>query len=155
MKHIKNFKMFEQLYFGTIGAGIVPFCKKTNRFLVGLRSNRVLEPNTWGGFGGKLDVENGVQEEIEKAAIRELEEETGYSGELNLLKGFVFKDQNFEYHNFIGVVEEEFNVKLNWENTSYKWVTYKELKNLQTKHFGLIRFLWESKSLFKNINSHL
>lgn len=150
-KRNKPFIEVSNIYFGTIGAGIVPFCKKTKKFLVGLRSNRVLEPNTWGGFGGKLDVNNEVQEEIEKAAIRELEEETGYSGEIKLQKGFVFKDDNFEYHNFIGIVEEEFDVKLNWENTSYKWLTYNELKTLQRKHFGLARFLSESESLFEKV----
>jgi hypothetical protein len=38
---------FENMRWGTIGAGIVPYCKETNKFLVGLRSDYVLESDTW------------------------------------------------------------------------------------------------------------
>jgi 8-oxo-dGTP pyrophosphatase MutT (NUDIX family) len=145
---LKYLKIFES-YWGTIGAGIVPFCKTTKRFLIGLRSAYVLEPHTWGGFGGKLDIDEGVDEAIEEAACRELEEETRYSGNIELIKGFVFKDTNFEYHNFIGIVDEEFRPILNWENDETKWLTYQELLNLPRKHFGLERFLKESEELFK------
>jgi len=147
---MKYLKMFES-YWGTIGAGIVPFCKTTKRFLVGFRSAYVLEPHTWSGFGGKLDIDDGVDEEIDEAAIRELEEETCYSGNIELIKGFVFKDKNFEYHNFIGIVDEEFKPILNWENEDYKWLSYHELLNLEKKHFGLDVFLKESKKLFKGV----
>ena len=147
---MRYLRLFES-YWGTIGAGIVPFCKTTKRFLVGHRSAYVLEPHTWGGFGGKLDIDEGVDEAIEEAAVRELEEETRYSGNIELIKGFVFKDKNFEYHNFIGIVDEEFTARLNWENDESKWITYQELLSLPRKHFGLDRFLKESEVLFKEI----
>lgn len=145
---MRYLKIFEQ-YWGSIGAGIVPVCIKTKKFLIGLRSSYVLEPHTWGGFGGKLDIDEGVDEAIEEAAIRELKEETRYNGEIQLIKGYVFKDKNFEYHNFIGEVEEEFKPILNWENDRAVWMTYDELLELPNKHFGLIKFLNESKDLFE------
>jgi 8-oxo-dGTP pyrophosphatase MutT (NUDIX family) len=74
---MRYLKVFET-YWGTIGAGIVPFCVNTKRFLIGLRSGYVMEPHTYGGFGGKLDIDEGVDETIEIAAKRELSEETGY-----------------------------------------------------------------------------
>ena len=142
---------FENIRWGTIGAGIVPFCKETNKFLVGLRSEEVLEPHTWGGFGGKLDIDEGVDETIKEAAKRELEEETGYSGSIELIKGFIFKERNFEYHNYIGIVDKEFEPILNWENDEARWLTYEELLRLNNKHFGLKRFLKESKEIFENL----
>jgi 8-oxo-dGTP pyrophosphatase MutT (NUDIX family) len=142
---------FENLRHGRIGAGIVPFCKETNKFLVGLRSEEVLESDTWGVFGGKLDIDEGVDEAIEEAACRELKEETGYFGSIELIKGFIFKEKNFEYHNYIGIVDKEFEPIINWENYEARWLTYEELLRLNNKHFGLERFLKESKAIFENL----
>lgn len=145
--------LINEAYWGSIAAGIVPYCNKTKRFLVGLRSGDVMEPNTWGGFGGKLDVDEGIDESIQEAAIRELGEETGYSGSIRLIKGFVYRDDahNFQYHNFIGVVFDEFDPHLNWENDDAVWLTYSMLLRLPDKHFGLSRFMKESKSLFEGL----
>jgi 8-oxo-dGTP pyrophosphatase MutT (NUDIX family) len=148
---MKYLLTFENLRCGNIGAGIIPFCEKTKRFLLGLRSGYVLEPNTYGGFGGKLDIDEGVYETIEMAAKRELEEETGFNGDIELIKGFIFKERNFEYHNYIGVVSEEFQPVLNWENDESRWMTYDELLRLRPKHFGLDRFLKESKEIFEKL----
>lgn len=147
---MKYIKIFES-YFGTIGAGIVSFCCTTKRFLIGYRSQHVLDAHTWGGFGGLLDYDEDVKE-IEKAAKRELEEETKYFNKIELLKGFIFKDKNSEYHNFIGVVDDEFKPILNYENDKAVWMTYQELLKLPNKHFGLKIFLKESKNLFESIN---
>ena len=149
---MKYLKLYEN-YWGTIGAGIVPFCKTTKKFLIGFRSAYVYEPHTWGGFGGKLDIDEGIEEAIEEAAVRELEEETRYDGEIKLLKGFIFTDPKagFEYHNFIGLVIDEFKPILNWENEKAVWMTYKELIELPKKHFGLQRFLNESKEMFESL----
>jgi 8-oxo-dGTP pyrophosphatase MutT (NUDIX family) len=148
---MKYLLIFENLRCVNIGAGIIPFCEKTKRFLLGFRSCYVLEPNTYGGFGGKLDIDEGIDETIEMAAKRELEEETGFSGNIKLIKGFVFKEINFEYHNYIGLVSEEFHPVLNWENDESRWMTYDELLRLRSKHFGLDRFLNESKEIFEKL----
>lgn len=148
---MKYLLTFENLRWGSLGAGIIPFCENTQKFLIGHRSAYVLEPYTWGGFGGKLDIDEGIDETIEEAAKRELEEETGYGDEITLIKGFVFKERNFEYHNYIGIVKEEFIPRLNWENKDARWMTYEQLLRLSPKHFGLERFLQESKSIFENL----
>ena len=148
MKYIKT---FEQIYWGTAGAGILPFCTTTKRFLVGFRSIDVMEPHTYGTFGGKLDVDDVNEDTIQEAAIRELQEETEYYDNIDLIKGYVFKDKNFEYHNYIGKVDIEFKPILNWENDKAIWITYDELLNLKPKHFGLAKFLNESKMLFENL----
>jgi len=148
---MRYLKLFETIYWGTCAAGIVPFCKTTKRFLIGLRSAYVYEPNTWGGFGGKLDTDEVNEEIIEETAIRELEEETRYDGDIHLIKGYVFKDEDFEYHNYIGIVDEEFSPKLNWENDKAVWMTYQDLLELEPKHPGLKLFLDNSKAIFEKI----
>lgn len=148
---MKYLVTFENIRWGTIGAGIVPYCKETNKFLVGLRSEEVHEPFTWAGFGGKLDIDMGVDETVKEAAKRELEEETGYYEAIELIKGFIFKEKNFEYHNYIGIVDKEFEPIINWENYEARWLTYEELLRLDNKHFGLERFLKESKAIFENL----
>ena len=147
MIYIKTYKLFEE-YHGSIGAGIIPCCTNTGRFLLGFRSEEVFEGHTWGGFGGKLDVDEGVDENIEEAAIRELEEESGYNGNIKLIKGCVFRDRNFEYHNYIGLVHKEFDCELNWENDDFRWVSMDELKLIKPKHFGLKYFLNNSADIF-------
>ena len=95
-------------YAGGIGAGIVPFCVGTGRFLVGMRSGSCYDSYTWGGFGGTIDVGDDLT--IKGAAIRELGEETGYTGDIDLVSGYIFRDGgiDFTYYNFIGIVDDEF-----------------------------------------------
>lgn len=122
-------------FWGKKGAGILIYCKNTKRFLLGLRSQYVDQPNTWGLFGGAID----EKENTNSAAIRELEEETGYKGELILRTIDIFKKDGFVFHNFLGFVPEEFDVKLDWETTKARWFELKDFpKNL---HFGIKRII--------------
>lgn len=141
------------LFWGNIGAGILPYCTKTKKFLVGFRSAYVNEPHRWGVWGGKLDegVENLSQ--IKNVAIRELEEETQYSGEIRLIDSHIFKapSGNFTYYNFIGVVPNEFKPVLDWENEDYRWVSFDELMDIEPKHFGLIELIENEKEQLKKL----
>jgi 8-oxo-dGTP pyrophosphatase MutT (NUDIX family) len=133
-----------KIFWGSVGAGILPICKKTGRILLNYRSSYVLEPNTWGVYGGKLDDEPVNEQGIIDAAKRELLEETGYDKEIEIIPSFVFRHKKqFTYHNFIGLVEDEFIPEMDWESDGYKWVTLQELLDIQPKHFGL-------KELIKN-----
>lgn len=40
-------------FWGTQGAGVLPVCKSTGRFLIGLRSGEVNAPNEWGMWGAR------------------------------------------------------------------------------------------------------
>ena len=102
-----------------------------------------------GGFGGKLDTDEVNEEIIRETAIRELEEETEYHEDITLIKGYIFKDKNFEYHNYIGIVDEEFEPILNWENDDAKWLDYEMLLAVKPKHPGLKLFLTKSLNLFE------
>jgi len=136
-------------FWGNAGAGILPICVKTGRILVGFRSPSVNEPNTWGVFGGAID--DGEQPAT--AARRELAEELGYRGKMLVKEAFVFTSPGggFRYSNFLGLVDEEFKPRLDWENSKAKWITFKELESLRPKHFGLEALL---KNSGKDINHY-
>jgi 8-oxo-dGTP pyrophosphatase MutT (NUDIX family) len=138
-----------EAFWGAAGAGVLPISKKTGRILIGLRSPYVNEPGTWGAFGGAVD----PGENPKKAALRELREELGYKGQIKLMKAFVFKSPGggFQFHNFIGLVEDEFKAKLDWETSKVKWVTAPELFKHSKKHFGLKTLLRNSGRLIRDL----
>lgn len=157
MKYIKCYEDYSiytnDIFWGTVGAGILVISKNTGRILLGLRSSQVNEPNTWGIFGGQLD--DMETNDPKKAALIELEEETGYRGKINLIDGEIFTktdtDGNniFTYYNYIGIIQDEYTPVLDWENDDYKWLTFDELLKLRKKHFGLEFLIKNSKNLIK------
>ena len=133
-------------FWGTEAGGVLVYCSTTERYLILLRSEWVLEPNTWGIISGKLDDEENVQE----AVMREAEEETGHKlGDL--IPSFIFKKPNFKFHNFVSIVDEEFVPELNWENTDYKWVKLNEMP--ENLHFGL-KLLLQKEDLPKLVKKN-
>ena len=159
-------------YWGISGAGILPFCEKTKRFLPNLRSAQVMQPNTYGIFGGGIlfrDLVNfGIKsheellqtpEAFKIHAKKELEEESGFSGSIKLENLFIYKDDvcDFHYYNFLGIVNEEFKPQAqkdsDWETTGKdRWVTYNELIELEPKHFGLTALIKNAGEKIKAIS---
>lgn len=148
MKTFKQY-LFEQHFWGKVGAGILAISLQSKQALVAKRSIHVLEPGTYGIIGGKLDDD----EDIPAAAKREFQEETGYNGSLNLIPAYVFNASNFQYHNFIGIVPKIFEAQTNWETDYFKWLNLEELYELQDKHFGLEKLLQQSKSIIEKYMS--
>ena len=153
---MKNLKTFEQHFWGKEASGILVIAIDTGRILVGLRSGEVLEPFTWGNFGGVIGLNDYGEEEEklspEENAIKEMSEEVGYNGEIELKTAFLFKKGNFKYHNYLGIVPKEFVVNdsdLNWEVDKVQWLTLNELIKLDKKHFGLQGLLDNSMELIK------
>lgn len=132
-------------YWGRQGAGAIYLSKKTWRFLFGLRSDMVNEGGTWGGFGGKVD----EGENPKQSVMRELEEETGYNGSLSLYFLYLYEDEGFKYFNYIAVVPDEFEPRLNWENDDYKWVEFGDWP--QPLHFGTEEMLRHSLGKLKSL----
>ena len=111
--------------------------------MIGLRSYETKEGGTFGTFGGKFDENDKTPEDV---AIREFQEETKYYDDIELFPLFVFQDVDFEYHNFLGLIENEFKPDLNWEMLISRWVTLDELLKIPNKHFGLSALLKDPKS---------
>lgn len=126
-------------YWGAKAAGALFYAKNTQRFLLGLRSPQVEQPNTLGSFGGAIDGDETPQ----KAVLRELIEETGFAPK-SLLSLYIYKDGQFEYHNFVALVEEEFKPRLNWENQGWYWLSFTEIEQQTNLHFGIRSILADS-----------
>ena len=62
------------------------FVLKLKKILVGLRFSQVREPVHIGSFGGKLDIDEGI-DEIKETLFIETIEETEYRGEIHLIDG--------------------------------------------------------------------
>ena len=96
-------------------------------------------------MGGAID-----SDEIPKeAAKREVQEEAGYDGETEMIPLSVFEKGTFKYHNFLAIVDEEFEPKLNWETQDYKWVDFGDWP--QPLHFGLQSLLAKDSQKIKEI----
>lgn len=139
-------------FWGNLGAGVLPYCPKTGRFLLGLRSPYVNEPNTWNLWGGKVEEHEG--DNMQLAAEREFREETEYNDavELSLLYVFESNGGDFKYYNYLGTVEDEFYAGLNHETSKARWLRYDELIKLPNLHFGMRELLQNVNLKQKSIN---
>ena len=146
LENILREEDFEQTFWGTIGTGILPICTKTKRILMAYRSKMVNEPNSWGTIGGRID--NPENLNIEEEAKREFLEETGYNKNLKLIPAYIFSNPNFKYYNFIGLLDEEFEPKTDWETEFFQWMSFDEMIAKKNDfHFGLEKLLNDPKSL--------
>ena len=96
------------------------YCTTTNRYLFLLRNNGRYS-NTWGLVGGKIELNETVQQGLE----REIQEELGgiiKDAKYVPVEQFTSENGKFVYHTFLVKVEEEFVPVLNHEHRGYCWV---------------------------------
>ena len=156
----RTYFLNEREYWGSMGAGVIPFARDTRKFLLSLRSKEVNEPGTWGIIGGKLD-EGETNPKI--AALREFTEEIVLPiDESSLELVYVYnskeKDENnksrFTYYTFIANLDREIpeleTKEYGWETDTCKWFSLKELELSKNLHFG-VKELLKRKILHKII----
>jgi len=137
-------------FWGKQGAGCLPLCSKTKRFLLNLRSGAVEQPHTYGTWGGAIDSDENPRE----AALREFKEEAGFNGTFErVVSIYTFKSSNFSYYNFLIIIPEEFTPKLDWESAGFKWCDLNEMQSLNL-HFGVKSILNDEPSM-RIINNYL
>lgn len=104
------------------GAGMLPYCEDTGRFLLVKRSDTCDQPGTWCGLGG--GIEDG--ESPDEAVRREAWEEAQFPEEspCNLQYLGCQEQPDFRFHNYLGLVQEEFTPVLNHEHTDHQWVEW-------------------------------
>lgn len=127
-------------FWGHAGAGTMIFARSTKRFLVPKRSQQCLEPGTWGVWSGAID----IGESPELAVMRECREECGYVGEYQLVKIYEYRSGTFVFHNFLTIIDEEFEPVLNWETEEARWLHLSEFP--QPMHYGLQALLADPHS---------
>jgi 8-oxo-dGTP pyrophosphatase MutT (NUDIX family) len=134
-------------YWGKQGAGCLAVARSTGRVLIGFRSEYVMEPFTWGTFGGAMD-EDLTPEQM---ARKELRQEAGYTGAVEMVPLYVYEapEGTFAYHNFAAVVDEEFEPIVNWEHEEARWFDIEELLDNPPDelHYGLENLLADMKSV--------
>ena len=118
-------------FFGKIGAGCLFLGLSSGNVLIGKRSEEVMEPGTWGTWGGKVDDGENPVEALE----RELREECGFNKQADYIGVCVFREGEFEYHNYLVIVNQEFQPTLNDETDDFEWTSIDNLP--QPLHFGL------------------
>jgi len=104
---------------------------------------------TWGTIGGGLK----DNESTEVGCKREIGEETGYDKSIKLEKLTVYtnEDSTFEYHNFLGIVEKEFEPICNSESITFQWFNIGVWPMMM--HYGL-KELIENEEVIKKLQSY-
>lgn len=104
-----------------VNAGALIYSQKTKRFLFLLRNASKRFKGTWGIVGGHI---NHNERPIE-GLWREIKEETSIDlsyTKVIPLETFTNEEQDFLYHTFVVLVEDEFIPILNIEHRGYAWV---------------------------------
>jgi 8-oxo-dGTP pyrophosphatase MutT (NUDIX family) len=133
-------------FFGAQGAGCIAMARTTGRVMLVLRSAAVEQPFTWGNCGGA----HHASERPLDAARRELTEETGYTGAVQMVPLYVFKKDSFRYCNFLALVDDEFTPCLGWEADDFTWVELGKWPD--PLHFGLQALFSDTRSM--NLLNH-
>lgn len=138
--------MAHKTYWGRAGAGILFYCEEDNTYLLGLRSDMVLDPHVWGIPGGSVsgealyssrDTHSQRLPDIDfwNGAVNEVYEECG---ELppNLSYANVdtftdFKDGSFVYRTFLYKIslkdKASWVIEPNYENEEFEWFDVEHL----------------------------
>lgn len=129
-------------FWGKQAAGCLFLATDTGRICIAHRSQGGVEqPGTWGTWGGAID----SGEDPATAVRREVKEEAGYTGKLNLIPLFIFSHPSgFKYYNFLALVDKEFTPITNWETQNSAWFDYGRWP--KPLHPGLITLLHDSAS---------
>lgn len=125
-------------------AGILFYCKSTNKILLGLRSQGAEDGGTWCNIGGGMK----IGETPEEAANREVIEEINIKNQLPLHLIYIYNKENFKYYNFLCIVNKEFETKKNFEHDDIQWFNINKLPS--NLHYGIIKLLPNFKKFIEN-----
>ena len=116
---------------------VTSFIKYNDQILILKRSEKVRSMKVlWSGVSGIIE---NNENPIDRAKIEIFEEVGIKEKEIRLIKKLEkmkiqsqqYKNHEWEIFPFLFETNNE-NVELNWENSEFKWITPKELKNYQT-----------------------
>jgi|TARA_B110000211_G_scaffold218784_1_gene263923 8-oxo-dGTP pyrophosphatase MutT (NUDIX family) len=105
-----------------ICSGALIYTLSTNRFLF-LHRAQSRQKNVWGLAGGRNENNETAWEGLQ----REIQEELGNLPDIKKtipLETFISNDENFKFHTYLCVIDEEFIPILNKEHNGYAWVSF-------------------------------
>lgn len=116
---------------------VTSFIKDNDKFLLLKRSNKVKTmKGLWAGISGIIENE---EDPLNRAKIEIFEELGITEDKIKFLKAaskMIVHSPQYENHEWeiFPFLFESSNptIKLNWENSEYKWVTVNEIKNYET-----------------------
>jgi 8-oxo-dGTP pyrophosphatase MutT (NUDIX family) len=116
---------------------VTSFIKNNNKILILKRSDKVRSmKGLWSGVSGIIE---NNEEPVDRAKIEILEEVGIGRDKIVLVKSMEkMKISSPQYENHEWMVfpflfeTKETNVKLNWENSEFKWIDLNELENYET-----------------------
>ncbi len=101
-----------------IGCGALIYSKSTQRYLFLLR-NQKRHAGSWGLVGGGLEQHETPIEGLQREICEEIGQIT--TTKIIPLEKFTSDTNNFEYHTYLIVVDDEFIPRLNTEHRGYAW----------------------------------
>jgi len=113
------------------------FLKSGDKILILKRSDKVKSmKNLWAGISGIIE---NNESPLERTKIEIFEEVGIDASQIKLLKESVkmriqspqYENHEWEVYPFLFSVENP-KIKLNWENSDYKWVKVEEISNYET-----------------------
>ena len=116
---------------------VTSFIKNNNKILILKRSDKVRSmKNLWSGVSGiiennEIPVNRAKIEIFEEVGIRENKIELIKSVEKIKISSPQYENHEWEIFSFLFETKET-KIKLNWENSEFKWINKNELKNYQT-----------------------
>ena len=116
---------------------VTSFIKNNNKILILKRSNKVRSmKGLWSGISGMIEngeipIERAKIEIFEEAGINEKEIELLKSIEQIKIKSAQYKNHEWNIFPFL-FSTKNLEIKLNWENSEFKWIEPNEIKNYET-----------------------
>ena len=116
---------------------VTSFIKDNDRFLLLKRSDKVKTMRgLWAGVSGIIE---GDEEPLKRAKIEIFEELGITEDKIKFLKSSLemkinspqYENHEWEIFPFLFEVKKPI-IKLNWENSEYRWITKNEIKNYET-----------------------
>lgn len=125
----------------SVKASYIVLARETGRMLLSNRSDFVQEPGTWGAWSVAIDAEDDPGPSV----LRELQAEVGLSQAAVLHPLFVNEQGTSRLHNYLVIVDQEFEPELSWESQGSSWVNLESLP--QNLHTGLQAVFADQASL--------
>ena len=116
---------------------VTSFIKFNDEILILKRSEKVRSmKGLWSGVSGIIEnnenpIDRAKIEIFEEVGIKEKEIKLVKKLEKMKIQSQQYKNHEWEIFPFLFETKND-NIKLNWENSEFKWITPKELKNYQT-----------------------